>query len=93
MQRGRPILGSTERPSGQYIYNMICKELEQNQLQQKQLNEKLKRYTMRRQRDAVETKLLSLGIEYSLLCKLKDNIENPKYFDEVCDGNIQDSEK
>lgn len=85
MQRGQPIAvkDSKDYPSNQYIYQMICKELNTNICQREQSRVELKRCSDEKHQSVLLDRLDKLEVEFTLLNKLKNRIENPDYYDKV----------
>ncbi len=82
MQKGRPT-NIDRLLSSQYFYSLICRKIEQNKIDQEQCKNYLKRPMVRRLKIVNEETLQRLQIELSLLEQLKNDVENPEYFEKV----------
>lgn len=86
MQRGVSTRSNvTTLPSNQFIYTMVCQELNKTICRREQNRVALKRCNGRNQ-EGILNLLNRLEIEFNILNKLKAQIENPDYYDEVYDG-------
>lgn len=81
MQRGLPTTKIDKQPSGQFIYQMICQELNSNICRREQSKVSLKRCSDAENKNIIMQQLDRLEIEFELLSKLKNEIEDPSYYD------------
>ena len=86
MQKGFSMIDNVNTlPSNQYIYIKVCQELNSVICKREQGRVALKQCNKRGQKRILNL-LDQLEIEFNILNKLKAQIENPDYYDEVCDG-------
>lgn len=88
MQRGIAVtMQHNDRPSNQFIYGLICKELNQTICKREQCKVELKRCNDKTHQSFLLDQIDKFEIEFGLLNKLKASIEHPEYYDEVYDGD------
>lgn len=82
MQKGRPTKMTEDKAPIYHIYNTICSSIKTNRDKASRYQTEIELYeTSDKEVQDLRNLIYALDIEYSVLTKIKADIDDPKYYD------------